>query len=80
MNNYSGHNEPLNPHPEQNQFLPIKREKKHKHSDPNRLVTIYSKKITFSSLSIRTLLLLRRGLDLKELQICWQKVVCSTSQ
>jgi hypothetical protein len=33
MNTYSGHNEVLNPHPEQNQFFDIINEKKHKHSD-----------------------------------------------
>jgi len=34
MNDY---NEALNPLPEQGQLLPVKRDKKHKHSDPNQL-------------------------------------------
>eukprot|EP00092_Neocalanus_flemingeri_P059507 GFUD01071148.1.p1 GENE.GFUD01071148.1~~GFUD01071148.1.p1 ORF type:complete len:151 (+),score=40.10 GFUD01071148.1:42-494(+) len=47
MNTYSGHNEPLNPHPDQNQFPPIKRERKHKHSDPNQLFPAPEKRARF---------------------------------
>eukprot|EP00090_Calanus_glacialis_P001067 TRINITY_DN10761_c0_g1_i1.p1 TRINITY_DN10761_c0_g1~~TRINITY_DN10761_c0_g1_i1.p1 ORF type:complete len:143 (-),score=36.02 TRINITY_DN10761_c0_g1_i1:123-551(-) len=47
MNSYSGHNEALNPHPEQNQFFPIKNEKKHKHSDHNKLFPAPEKRARF---------------------------------
>ena len=76
MNDY---NEALNPLPEQGQLLPVKRDKKHKHSDPNQLVRIFDKNLALICLSASSRLQ-RRGLDLRELQTCLQKAACWTLQ
>ena len=81
MNAYSGHNEALSQHPDQNQFFEIINDKKHKHSDSgaqNKLVIVflYGNIFLKSIPSIFSFLPQRKEPGLRELQISWQKVGC----
>ena len=81
MNAYSGHNESLPQHPDQNQFFEIINDKKHKQSDSGshkKVVNAFLQEYFFLNFtpSIFSFQPLGKEQGLRELQTSWQKAGC----